>query len=91
MLDKIDKPHPGQDTPKKRFCVTIEALLTIMAEVEKTLNDWPLWSLSNDPNDEQPLSPAHFLSLHSSPSPVFAGTEFSRSWWKQANYSSEIF
>jgi len=68
-----------------------EALLTIMAEVEKTLNDRPLWTPSDDPKDEQPLSPAHFLLLHPSPWPMFNSTEPSRRWWKQANYLSEMF
>lgn len=71
--------------------VSDETLLTIMAEVEKTLNDRPLWSPSDDPKDEQPLSPAHFLLLQSSPLPMFQALEPSRRWWKQANYLSEIF
>ena len=44
--------------------VNDETLLTVMAEVEKILNDRPLTRLSEDPNDLEPLTPNHLLLSH---------------------------
>ena len=79
----------------KEQVVKDEALLTIMAEVEKVLNDRPLWPPSNDSNDEQPLTPNQLL-LHDQNSclPLGIFTEndnYARRWWKQANYLTNIF
>lgn len=49
---------------------TPEDLCTLLVQVEACLNSRPLTPLSNDPNDLQPLTPAHFLigeSLHALP------------------------
>lgn len=57
------------DTP-----VTPEDMCTLLAQVEACLNSRPLTPLSDDPNDLQPLTPAHFLigeSLHALPEPDF--------------------
>ena len=43
--------------------VNDETLLTVMAEVEKILNDRPLTRLSEDPNDLEPLTPNHLCCL----------------------------
>lgn len=41
--------------------LTFEELCTLLVQVEATLNSRPISPLSSDPNDLQPLSPAHFL------------------------------
>lgn len=38
-----------------------ETLLTILAEVENTINSRPLTHISSDPQDHEPLTPNHFL------------------------------
>ena len=41
--------------------VNDETLLSVMAEVEKIVNDRPLTRLSKDPNDLEPFTPNHLL------------------------------
>ena len=79
----------------KEQVVKDEALLTIMAEVEKILNDRPLWPPSSDSKDERPLTPNHLL-LHDEnpclPVGIFTQSDnYARRWWKQANYLTNIF
>lgn len=41
--------------------LTYEEMYTLLVEIEACLNSRPLIPLSNDKNDYQPLTPAHFL------------------------------
>ena len=72
-----------------------ESLLTLMAEVEKVLNDRPLWPPSSDAMDQPPLTPNHLLLLQqnqSMPLGIFSEDDnYSRKWWKQCNYLANIF
>jgi hypothetical protein len=68
---------------------------TLLAEVEKLLNDRPLWPPSSDSQDDSPLTPNHFLLMHqnsSLPPGIFnANDNTARKRWKQANYLSNVF
>ena len=44
-----------------------KCLSTLCCEVESIVNGRPLTVLSDDPNDETPLTPNHLLLLHGGP------------------------
>lgn len=74
--------------------VNDETLSTLLAEVEKILNDRPLTRLTNDPNDLEPLTPNMLLLLRPNPSyqPITLGETISyNKRWKQAQYLTSIF
>ena len=45
----------------KQACLTLTELQTLLCQVEACLNSRPLTPLSSNPNDLEPLTPAHFL------------------------------
>ena len=44
-----------------------EALQTALCEVEAIMNDRPITTVTNDPNDLEPLTPNHLLHLKAKP------------------------
>ena len=42
---------------------------TMLAEAASIVNHTPLWTVSNDPNDPAPLTPAMLLNIHNHPCP----------------------
>ncbi|GFW31060.1 integrase catalytic domain-containing protein [Trichonephila clavipes] len=46
-----------------RALLTFEELSTILSEVEVIVNHRPLTYVENDPGEQEPLTPAHFLEL----------------------------
>ncbi|XP_072400991.1 uncharacterized protein [Diabrotica undecimpunctata] len=56
---KSAKYHLVRLVGNSRF--TFEEMYTILTQIEAVLNSRPLYPLSNDPNDLQPLTPGHFL------------------------------
>ena len=76
--------------------VNDETLLTVMAEVEKILNDRPLTRVTEDPKDLEPLTSNHLLLSHRNLSvapgdfSTASTSKFTRCW-RQAQYLSNIF
>ena len=72
-----------------------ETFLTLMAEVEKILNDRPLTPPTSDSNDPEPLSPSKLLLLRPNvcyPTGESDAVHIYRSKrWKQAQYLADIF
>ena len=75
--------------------LTDETLVTFLAETEKILNDRPLTSVSDDPDDLEPLTPNHVLLLRSNaslPPGVFSAADcYAVRRWRQAQYLANIF
>ena len=72
-----------------------ETLLTLMAEVEKILNDRPLTPPTSDSSDPEPLSPSKLLLLR--PNACYSSGEsdavhiYGSKCWMQAQYLVDIF
>ncbi|GBN07343.1 hypothetical protein AVEN_96605-1 [Araneus ventricosus] len=75
--------------------LTHEEFFTIITQVEAVLNSRPLCPLSEDPNDDLALTPAHFLvgtSLTSLPEPHFKETPMNRlSRWELVQKLAQTF
>ncbi|XP_058810958.1 uncharacterized protein LOC131675834 [Topomyia yanbarensis] len=61
--------------------VSPEDFTTLLVQVERCLNSRPLTSMSEDPNDLEPLTPSHFLvgaSLQALPEPNLENVQLNR-------------
>ena len=77
----------------KQQVVTDDTLSTLMCIVESIVNNRPITSVSSDPNDLEPLTPSHLLTLRSTenlPGQFHEADLYKRSW-RQAQYLSDIF
>lgn len=72
-----------------------EALLTLVTEVEKILNDRPITQVSVDPKDPQPLTPNKILLMRTNacfpPGTFEKNDNYSKRWWRQVQYLANIF
>ena len=72
-----------------------EALLTLVAEAEKIVNDRPITQISDDHRDPEPLTPNKILLLRPNscfPLGVFDKNDcFSKRWWRQVQYLANVF
>ncbi|PFX25687.1 hypothetical protein AWC38_SpisGene9681 [Stylophora pistillata] len=74
--------------------VTEPVLETLFTEVERVLNGLALTANSDDPNDLQPLTPAHFLMQRKSiclPPSAFEKADNYRRKWKQVQFLADLF
>ncbi len=61
--------------------LTFEELSTLLAQIESVLNSRPLCPMSSDPQDLNPLTPGHFLTMSpfvAFPEPNLSGSKISR-------------
>ncbi len=72
-----------------------EGLQTVMCEVEAILNSRPLTSVSDNPNDLEPLTPNHLLQLKVQPllpPGLFVKEDlYSKRRWRQVQYIANLF
>ena len=71
-----------------------ESLNTFMCEVESVVNGRPITKLSDDPRDNEPLTPNHLLLLRSGssvPPSVFCKQDgYGRRRWRQVQYMANV-
>lgn len=79
----------------KEQTINDDSLHTIMCEVESIVNNRPITSTSEDPNDLEPLTPNHLLLLKTQPSlppGVFnKEDQYARKRWRQIQYLADLF
>jgi len=68
-------------------------LSTVLCEVEKVLNDRPITALSNDPNDELPLTPNLVLLLRGNSCQSMFSENYNgpKLYHKQAQFMADVF
>ena len=72
--------------------LTYEEMSTLLCQIEACLNSRPLYQISNDPNDLNPLTPGHFLigePLTAIPEPCPSSSIVSR--YKQVTHMRNCF
>ncbi|XP_039509456.1 uncharacterized protein LOC120464180 [Pimephales promelas] len=79
----------------KEQTINEDSLHTIMCEVESIINNRPITSTSEDPNDLEALTPNHLLLLKTQPSlppGVFnKEDQYVRKRWRQVQYLADLF
>lgn len=72
-----------------------EGLQTLLCEVENIINDRPITTPSNDPNDLEALTPNHLLLMRTQPHippGVFSKDDlYVRRCWRQIQYMADLF
>jgi len=73
-----------------------ESLQTLMCEVESIINSRPLTTVSSDPNDTDPLTPNHILTMKSTialpPPGTFQGADvYHRKRWRRVQHLANLF
>ena len=67
-------------------------LTTFFCEVEKILNDRPLTQVSNDPNDQTPLTPSLILLLRGNAcEPILESENIPKVYHRQAQFLADLF
>ena len=73
-----------------------DSFQTLMCEVESIINSRPLTTVSSDPNDVDPLTPNHILTMKSSivlppPGNFQRADVYQRKRWRRVQYLANIF
>ncbi|KAK3091116.1 hypothetical protein FSP39_017229 [Pinctada imbricata] len=75
--------------------LTDEKLLTLVAEVEKIVNDRPITTVSNDPRDPPALTPNMLLLMKNDkglPQGLYNSRDvYAKCWWRQVQYLADVF
>ena len=71
-----------------------ERLVTLMCIVESVVNSRPITTVSDDPRDQEALTPNHLLLLRGDvimPSETSKSDLYSRKRWRQVQYLADVF